>query len=319
MLDETSVRQDLEQLFTGLHAAVEVERARRREVQQEFGAFFDNLQENVEEIAVGRRRTLTANVNIDLTRLFSILEPTLAAATIAIRVLEERERVERDRRTGRRFTAFDLVRTQELDLSRIFAGLLRSTGDHSQGNLFLWLLIEELSVAHAKAAELLRAFQPSSSYTVHLEYPIRDEAKLPGQKIAGSVDIVLEIEGNRWIAIENKPSAVDQPLQVDRYLFALAHEVEQGGGREDQIALLYWSGDGSDPDLPDLTQFDSSWDKATRERQERLRSRCLTVPYRKAFGYPSVEGWIRRCWVECESDRVRSFLRQLMEYIQRHF
>ena len=61
--------------------------------------------------------------------------------------MEERAREEQDRRTGRKFSVFDLVRTQELDLSRIFAGLLNPMGDHSQGDLFLSLLLEELIAA----------------------------------------------------------------------------------------------------------------------------------------------------------------------------
>ena len=320
---EAGIQQELEEFLGKLTAATETEDERRRgldaELERELDEFFGRLTPVV-RADQKRRYRVTEDLKRDLTGMFRLLEPTIAAATVAIKVMEERAREEQDRRTGRRFSAFDLVRTQELDLSRIFSGLLDPGGSHSQGDLFLSLLLEELSVGSGGAAEFVRDFQPSNNCRVRLEYPISDQAILPGQAIAGSVDIVLELEGNRWIGIENKPSAVDQPWQVDRYLFALAHEVEQRGGGEEQVLLLYWSGDGTDPDLRNLQELTSPfWDEEKKKRQERLRSRCLTVPYRKRFGVASVEGWIKRCRLECEADRVRGFLRDVLKYIQDNF
>ena len=317
------LQQELAEFFGGLTSEVETEeecrRGLERGLQRELSEFFGGLIQVVRE-EEKRQSSATADLKRDLIGMFGLLEPTIAAATVAIRVMEERAQEEQDRRTGRKFSAFDLVRTQELDLSRIFAGLLNPMGDHSQGDLFLSLLLEELSVGSGRAAEFMRDFQPSNNCRVRLEYPISDQATLPGQSIAGSVDIVLELEGNRWIGIENKPSAVDQPWQVDRYLFALAHEVEQRGGDEEQAVLLYWSGDGTDPDLRDLEALTSPfWDEEKKKRQERIRSRCITVPYRQRFGVASVEGWIKRCRVECEADRVRLFLNDLLDYVREVF
>ena len=318
---QTELQQELQGFFAGLVSEVDAEEECRRGLdagfQRELGEFFGGLTPVVraEEERQGRA---AEDLKRDLTGMFGLLDPTIAAATVAIRVMEERAREELDRRTGRKFSAFDLVRTQELDLSRIFRGLLDPSGDHSQGDLFLSLLLEELKVASGDAAALLRDFQPSVNCRAHLEYEIGDKAVLPGQSIAGSIDIVVELEGNRWIGIENKPSAVDQPWQVDRYLFALVHEARQRGGNEDHVVLLYWSGDGTDPDLPDLQELKHSfWDERKRKKQEQFRSRCLTVPYRRRFGTSSVEGWLKRCWVECETVRIRAFLHDLMEYIQR--
>lgn len=319
---EAALYQELAELFGGLTSAVDATKrghASRLGLQREIDEFFGSLIPVVES-GEERRQRATERLERSVTRLFATLELTVPAAAVAIRVMEERAREERDRRTGRRFSAFDLVRTQELDLSRIFAGLLNPMGDHSQGDLFLSLLLEELSVGSGVAAALLRDFRPARSSSVRLEYPIDGQASLPGQSITGSIDIVLEFEGNHWMGIENKPSAVDQPWQVDRYLFALAHEAEQRGGDERQVLLLYWSGDGTDPELRDLEDLtDTYWDEAKKARQRRLRARCLTVPYRKRFGAASVEGWIKRCRVECEADRVRLFLSNLLNYIQQVF
>lgn len=317
------LQQQVDELFGGLNSEVAAQAQNRRDrdvrLQEEMAELFPSLIQGTAQEKENRRRALTG-LGRDLTGMFALLEPTITAATVAIRVMEERAREEQDRRTGRRFSAFDLVRTQELDLSRIFAGLLNPAGDHSQGDLFLSLLLEELSVGVRDVVEFVHSLQSTGGCRVWLEHPIADRATLPGQSIAGSVDIVLEFEGNRWIGIENKPSALDQPWQVDRYLFALAHEAEQRGGSEEQIFLLYWSGDGTDPDFPDLQALASPfWNEETRKRQERLRSRCLTLPYRRRFGIASVEGWLKRCQVECEADRILLFLRDLLAYIQHTF
>ncbi len=356
-------RQEVEEFFTGLTSEIEEEEEDRRgqqtRLQEELGKFLCELNE-VARTEEQRRGTAAANLTRDLTGMFGLLEPTIAVATIALKIIDEREGEERDRRTGRRFSTFDLVRTQELDLSRIFGELMDPTGTHSQGDLFLSLLLEELNVATrrtveemsalsrqalaemhedsevsvasltrvlqkarkkldaaSRAVDLLRNFRPpgGQSTVVHLEYPTDWVTTSKGREKRGSVDLVLQFDGNRWIGIENKPWAHDQDWQVDRYLLALLREVERRGGTEEQVLVLYWSGDGSDPELPSV----ESWPKDKKQRQERLRERCLTVPYRTSFGMPSVEGWLRRCCVECEAERVRLFLYELLDYIRKNF
>ena len=68
--------------------------------------------------------------------------------------------------------------------------------------------------------------------------------------------------------------------------------------------MLYLSGDGSRP----------------VSLQGYGNTNCRTVPYRESKGEsPSVENWLRECWKECEAERVRWFLKDLLAYIQRHF
>ena len=280
-----------------------------RETEDSCREFFSHLDSHLTtavEEREQRRRRAEARWEESLTGMFALLEPTLAGAAAALGVMEERTRTERDRRTERRFSPFALVRTRELDLSRIFGGLLDPAGSHSQGDLFLSLLLEELNASSADAAPLLRDFQPPGGMTsrIHLEYWLGETTLPSGEKRSGIIDIVIALEGNRWIGIENKPWAADQPAQVDRYLTALTTEAEQRGGGEEQVVLLYWSGDGH------------ARDSAARPE---TRKRCLTMPYRSKLGAPSVEGWLKRCRVECETERVRWFVRDLLDYIQAHF
>lgn len=320
---EAALQKAVAEFFRGLTPKlVEAAEQRRhrvgREFQQEIHEFFGELIQ-VAQDGTDRQRKAAVDLERDLTRMFGLLEPTMAAATVAIKVMEHRALEEQDRRTGRKFSPLHLVRVQELDLSGIFGGLLDPQGDHSQKELFLSLLIEELSAASGWTAGDLRNFQASGlkSGRMRLEH-WTDEIEIPGVgQLPGSIDVVLELEGNRWIGIENKPWAHDQEWQVDRYLLALLKEVEARGGTEDQILLLYCSGDGSGPCLPQISA--PPWSEEQKERQEGLRSRCLTVPYRRRFGSASVEGWIKRCRVECEADRVRLFLGDLLDYIQKVF
>ena len=116
--------------------------------------------------------------------------------------------------------------------------------------------------------------------------------------------MVLEIplEGEReplLIGIENKPWAGDQQEQIADYLEDLLE-------KSDNSHILYLSGDGNGPSPASLNGL-----------VERL---CLIVPYRhKNKESPSLEGWLLQCREQCEAERVRWFLIDLLEYIERQF
>lgn len=209
--------------------------------------------------------------------------------------IAKRAQLELDRRTATRFSIFDYFNERETDLSRVFGGLLDPTGNHGQGSRFLGLFLDE--VCHG-VHELQRGWFPSSHFEgcrVHLEHPT-DEGR--------RVDIVLELPGNRWIGIENKPWAGEQERQVADYLQYLRDRA--ASSESGDAWLVYLSGDGRDPDtLPD-------------DNEE--RKRCVTMSYRRTVrGTPSAEEWIRRCLQECEAERVRWFLKDLLEYLRRSF
>jgi hypothetical protein len=215
----------------------------------------------------------------------------LAAAVNIARVAQ----AELDRRVATGFSIFDYFHERETDLSRVFGGLLNPAGNHGQGSHFLGLFLNEICRG---VHEKQRSSFPTSNFKgccVHFEY-VTDEDR--------RIDIVLQLPGNRWVGIENKPWAAEQERQVADYLQYLrrrAASTETG-----DAWLVYLSGDGRDPEtLPD---------------EDEERERCVTMGYRvSAQGTPSAEEWIRQCLRECEAERVRWFLKDLLEYLRRSF
>ena len=223
----------------------------------------------------------------ELASLFAGLGPAVDIA--------RRAQAELDRRAATRFSLFSYFHERETDLSRIFGGLLDPAGAHGQGELFLRLFLEEIRKALDDDA---RSRFPSAQLhecKVHLEYHT-DKGR--------SIDIVLEMPGNVWIGIENKPWAREQHNQISDYMEYLTSKV--GQDQETGSWVIYLSGDGRHPKtLPEAPQ---------EQRQ------CPTVPYRSVErAAPSVESWISKCRMECEAERVRWFLTDLLEYVKRQF
>ena len=202
-----------------------------------------------------------------------------------------------DRLAATQFSVFDYFHERETDLSRIFAKLLDPRGTHGQGDRFLRSFLEEISLAKVPDMPDSLPSLDIRGTKVCTEYPIND----------GRIDIVLHTPNNVWIGIENKPWAKDGANQVKKYLEFFRQKKIREGDRMWWI-LLYLSGDGHPPpptSLPDDTPDGQ---------------RCVTVPYRKAsHEAPSIENWAHKCWGECEAERVRWFLRNLLEYIQASF
>ena len=242
--------------------------------------FSDDLDRALTAAAVVRQAEFAA--------FFSALGVAVAIA--------ERAQGELDRRTATRFSIFDYISVYETDLSRVFGGLLEPSGKHGQGDRFLRFFLDQVRCG---LQETQREQFPNADVgecRVHLESPTAT---------GGRIDIVLELPGNRWIGIENKPWAVEQEKQVESYLADLRGKTPSSGWSA-EAWLVYLSGDGSDPEtLPGIDE-------------ERVR--CVTMAYRgSAPDVPSVEEWVRLCLRECEAERVRWFLTDLLEYVRRSF
>ena len=243
-------------------------------------------------------KTFSADLDRAVVAAARVRHAELAAFFSAFSVavdIAERAQAEMDRRAATRFSIFEYISVYETDLSRVFGGLLDPSGNHGQGDRFLRLFLDQICCGLPEAQ---RGRLPNADFgecSVRLEHPTAN---------GGRIDIVLKLPGNRWLGIENKPWAVEQVKQVESYLADLRRRTTSGGSAE--AWLVYLSGDGSDSE--------------TSPDDEEERVRCVTMGYRgSASGVPSVEEWIRRCLQECEAERVRWFLTDLLEYVRRSF
>ena len=223
----------------------------------------------------------------DLQAFFTGLGPAVRIA--------QRAQAELDRRAATRFSVFDFFHEREEDLSRVFGGLLDPGGTHGQGDRFLRLFLDE--VREVLDGEVLARFPAGNlrASRVNLEHHT-DTGR--------SIDIVVRVRGDTWIGIENKPWAEEQPNQVSDYLKYL--RTKAGPETDPDAWLVYLSGDGKPPEtLPD---------------DPKDRMRCPTLPFRGAeCGSPSLANWVEKCRTECEAERVRWFLTDLLEYMRKGF
>ena len=219
--------------------------------------------------------------SVDLQSFFAGLGP-------AVRIAQHAQ-AELDRRAATRFSLFDFFQERETNLSRVFRGLLDPSGTHGQGDMFLRLFLDEVRDV---LSDKVRWHFPAGNLResqVYLEYHTDKRRR---------IDIVVGVHGDTRIGIENKPWGPEQHKQVSDYFEYLQTNSDAW--------LVYLSGDGKQPEtLPD--------DPCESER-------CPTLPYRGAErGSPSLEKWVEKCRTECEAERVRWFLTDLLEYIRRRF
>lgn len=205
-------------------------------------------------------------------------------------VIEAQKRL--DLQAATRFSVFryfmrtdEHFRLRETILSGIVADLLRPDGSHGQGAEFLRLFLKEVDRrGKKKDIRQVKDYGSLDSYAVWTEY------STPQKR---SIDIVLKNEnGDQWIGIENKPWAGEQADQLQDYLDFLRKQ-------DEDACILYMSGRGVDSNTIELGS-----------------GGYLMIPYGYNTDGPSVAHWIDECYMHCQSDRVRWFLKELREYIQ---
>ena len=263
-----------------------------KEYKTQLSDFFRNLGEEVDD---------SINIyKVELTNFFASLRPAVDIAT--------RAQAELDRIAATRFSVFGYFRERETDLSRIFADLLDPSGSHGQGDSFLRLFVAELTRQENGWPNKLGGVLPNVSLDgckTHLEFWTGKGGGSDEKK--GRIDIVLEIPYEEfWIGIENKPWAGDQKGQISHYLDTLRKK-----SRKKNARMLYLSGDGTEPS-------EDAWEGSDDKKRD--RSLCLTIPYRQNSDERlSLENWLQQCWEQCEAERVRWFLKDLLEYIKSQF
>ena len=193
-----------------------------------------------------------------------------------------------DNLTASAFSTFQYFDVEEKMLSSIFADLLRPYGSHGQGATFLRLFLKEIDRGDRGGLRKMVDYGKLERCEVLVEY-----ATSNGRYI----DILLRSgSGGQWIGIENKPWAQEQPCQLQDYLSDLQE-------RDPLAGILYLSGSGED----------------SQTINEDESERYLMISYGYRGEAPSIAHWIEQCESHCQADKVRWFLRELRDYIDRTF
>src|SRR5579863_809255 len=195
----------------------------------------------------------------------------------------EAERYKLDRSEATRFSVFDYIDPDENALSRVLSDLLDPTGKHGQGTVFLMTFLEMIGV-------------PSEAIRPPLRVK-REDPTLYSDNFGRRIDITLKV-GDLGIGIENKPWAEEGEHQLKDYMVHLRRKYG------DRYVLVYLSGDGSAP-----VSLGNA-DLAAMEAAGTL----------KTLAYPThVHAWLERCCEDCKAERVRWFLRDLIQFVESKF
>jgi len=180
------------------------------------------------------------------------------------------------------FNVLNVINPNENKLSDIISDLLDSSGTHGQGDLFLRLFLSTIG----------QSDRYISRYRV-----VREDPTTHISNSSRRIDITLDF-GNYGIGVENKPWALDQEDQVKDYVYHLDKKYKGN------FALVYIPGDGSNP-----TSIEESLLKSLIDQ-----GKFYILPYPGQLVM-----WLHSCVKECESDKYRWFLKDLMKYIDTNF
>ena len=214
-----------------------------------------------------------------LETFFSALENVSRVAAEAQRIL--------DRELAAEFSAIKLLRPDENRLSDSIACLLDPSEAHGQGSLFLDLFVNMFEIPCINT----------------------DDARCRVAREQGRLDILVEIGWRKpfGVGIENKPRAGSRDNQV------LDHCVYLQKQFPERWWFAYLSGNGNPPPEHSI--------KGELRKCHEQKRRFRTIPYvrRDRADEFSVEEWLARCVEVCIAERVKWFLRDLLDYVRRNF
>lgn len=186
-----------------------------------------------------------------------------------------------DREIAPNFFVMKLLQPDENRLSDIIACLLDPAQTHGQGSLFFDRFVEMFKI------------------------PCPDHARRHVARELNRLDILVEIgwEKRFGIGIENKPRAADQVNQVDRYCEYLENCFPE------QWWFGYLSGNGRPPPEHSI--------RAEKRKDYEANGRFRTIPFARSDRADefSIEDWLARCVEVCVAERVRWFLRDMLNYV----
>lgn len=205
-----------------------------------------------------------------IDRFFAQMEGVVAVA----RVIHQRLAYE----IGSDFNVFRFIRTDEHGLSNIIADLLNPHGPHGQGATFLRLFMQECRLDAEYGLDNARV-------TTEVSFD------------KGRMDIEVRFAPNISMVIENKPWALEQDQQMQRYADHL----------KDKSMLVF---------LPGFTPKAHSISQDTIEKLK-IQHRYATLPYNAPT--PSLIHWLHQCEHAAKPQKVRDFLADFAVWIAQKF
>lgn len=200
------------------------------------------------------------------------------------RIFEEFKK-QTDRFLASEFNFIDIIEPDENKISDIIAYILEPYGIHGQGEIFIYQFLEILK----EFFDIEIPYSNLSTTKVNREFFTDKERR---------IDIVIELDSGFMIGIENKPWAGEQENQLEDYDVYLYKK------SKDRYLLIYLDGIGREAE------------SINKDKKEQLKkeNKFLETSYHKLL-IP----WLKKCVKECESEKVRWFLKDLISWIEVNF
>jgi len=173
------------------------------------------------------------------------------------------------------------IQPDENRVSDILRDLLDPSGPHGQGSVFLQSFLETIGV------EGMRLHPDSAAIREHYTNERR------------RLDLLVTFENGAAIGIENKLDAEDQERQVEDYCDYLSLQFPQH-------ILFYLTGDGHDPPPYSIS--------SSRLVQLKAANTLQCISYQN-----QILRWLEVCLKECKADKIRWFLIDLFDFIEKRF
>jgi len=192
------------------------------------------------------------------------------------------------------YNVFDFINPDERKLSDIIAFLLDPNGTHGQGINFLY---EFLCLIKEKT-ELLNTVENDDLNNAYVYCEYLTWGDKADYKII-DIFIVLKKEIDEFvIAIENKPFVGEHYLQVNNYIDFLEENYL------DKFVFVFLSRSGDDP----VSIIDQT-------RKDALKNKGIMV----SISYADlIKKWLDRCFKECEAEKIRWFLKDFIQYVDKY-
>jgi hypothetical protein len=202
-----------------------------------------------------------------------------------------------DRKLATKFSIFEPTKCDERTMSKIIRLLLDPRGSHGQGQLFLETFLEHLH----------KSFPDKGKITKFLDRDLKGATVICEACADGRFIDVFVTAGDRKFGIENKLWADDRKDQVKDYLKHVDF-------------LIYLSIDGKLPSSIKLIECKKAIDDG---RLLIMQYECSSRPSQDNIPEKSAiadfSDWLKRCEQIAESDKVRWYLREVLQLINTVF